>query len=120
MSIPGEKYFRHVLKACKYTWQGLKFAWKDEVAFRIEVLGIIPFICITPWVTSDLSERVDLITALLLILVVELLNTSIEAAVDRISLSQHPLSGKAKDVGSAAVGLTILMAALTWFSILCH
>ena len=118
MQIPGFNYVLHVLKACRYAWQGLCFAWRDEKAFRIEVVCFVPLLLMVPWLTSSGLERAALIAVLLFVIIIELLNSGIEAAIDRIGLEQHPLSGKAKDVASAAVGLAVVIAALVWAAIL--
>jgi diacylglycerol kinase (ATP) len=110
--------FRRIMNASSYTMQGLAMAWRIEHAFRQEVLvfalGII-FAFVLP---VSGFERLVLIGVLLLVLIVELINSAIEAIVDRISLERHPLSKNAKDFGSAAVGLTVLLAAMTWGTVL--
>lgn len=107
-----------VIKAFGYSLHGLASAWRTEGAFRQEVLAaviLIPLACFAP-VTS--IERVLLIGSVLLVMVVELLNSSIEAAIDRISTERHPLSKKAKDTGSAAVLVAITCALIVWIVIL--
>lgn len=110
--------FKRVLAASSYTVQGLYMAWKIEHAFRQEVLvfalGVI-FAFVLP---VSGFQKLALIGVLLLVLIVELVNSAIEAIVDRISLERHPLSKNAKDFGSAAVGMAILLAALTWGTVL--
>ncbi|KQQ87946.1 diacylglycerol kinase [Massilia sp. Leaf139] len=110
--------FKRILAASSYTVQGLYMAWRIEHAFRQEVLvfalGVI-FAFVLP---VSGFQRLVLIGVLLLVLIVELINSAIEAIVDRISLERHPLSKNAKDFGSAAVGLTVLLAALTWGTVL--
>jgi len=93
-------------------------AWRDESAFRQEVLlaaGLIPVAC---FVHVSRAERAVLIASVLLVLVVELLNSSVEAAIDRISLDRHQLSRTAKDQGSAAVLVAILLLAVVWALVL--
>ena len=97
---------------------GLEDAWRNESAFRQEILlaiFLIPIACIAR-VTA--VERALLIGAVLLVLIVELLNTSVEAAIDRISFDHHSLSKRAKDIGSAAVFVALVLLALVWALIL--
>lgn len=100
--------------AFRFSLQGLKHAWTAEHAFRQELFVAVPGTLLALSLPVGRLEKLALVAALLLVLVVELLNSAIEAAVDRISLEPHPLSGTAKDVGSAAVFLTVVLAALTW------
>ncbi|MDO8346801.1 MAG: diacylglycerol kinase [Rugosibacter sp.] len=107
-----------LLAAARNSWQGLRLAWRLEAAFRQELLLVtvlLPF-ALLPSLTA--VERVLLIASLLLVLIVELLNSAVEAVVDRVSLEYHELSGRAKDIGSAAVLLTLLLLACTWGLIL--
>lgn len=100
--------------AAGYSWKGFKSTWKHEAAFRQEV---ILFGLLTPfafWVGETTSERVILIGVLLIVLVVELLNSAIETVVDRVGSEYHRLSGRAKDQGSAAVFLSFFIAILVW------
>lgn len=100
------------------TLRGLRFAWREEEAFRQELAIVIPLIVIAVLSPVSAVEKLLLIFPLGLLLLVELINTAIEATVDRISMEVHPLSGKAKDLGSAAVGFCILLAMLHWLVIL--
>jgi diacylglycerol kinase (ATP) len=97
---------------------GLRDAWRHESAFRQEVLlGVllIPIACAAP---ASPVERALLIGTVLLVMIVELLNSSVEAAIDRISFDHHSLSKRAKDIGSAAVFVSLLMLAIVWGLIL--
>jgi diacylglycerol kinase (ATP) len=97
---------------------GLEDAWRHESAFRQEILlaaFLVPLACFAP-VTP--AERALLIGSVLLVLIVELLNTGVEAAIDRISLDHHSLSRRAKDIGSAAVFVALVLLALVWALIL--
>ncbi len=97
---------------------GLEDAWRNESAFRQEILlaiFLVPIACVAP-VTA--VERALLIGALLLVMIVELLNTSVEAAIDRISFDHHSLSKRAKDIGSAAVFVALVLLAMVWALIL--
>ncbi|APV48383.1 diacylglycerol kinase [Betaproteobacteria bacterium GR16-43] len=103
-----------IFKAFGYSLQGLAQTWRTEGAFRQEVLialVLIPVACLVP-VTP--VERVLLIASWLLVMLVELINSALEAVVDRISEERHPLAGKAKDAGSAAVLMALVIAAVTW------
>ncbi len=96
---------------------GLGYAWRLESAFRQEVtlaILLLPAALLLPYTAV---ERALLIATVLLVLVVELINSSIEAAVDRISLSDHRLSKRAKDLGSAAVLLALVLAGLVWLTV---
>lgn len=106
------------LFALKHSYDGLRVTWRTESAFRQEgVLAIIliPAALIIP---ATAVERALLIGSVLLVLLVELLNSAIEAVVDRISLDRHELSRRAKDCGSAAVLIALLICATTWATLL--
>ncbi|MEM7242123.1 MAG: diacylglycerol kinase [Pseudomonadota bacterium] len=109
---------RRVLTRCINTYQGLRITWREEASFAqwvvINVISIIA--CFLVEMSS--TERLILIILGLLILVVELLNTGIEAAIDRISEDIHPLSKKAKDAGCAAVALMAAIGGFAWVYIL--
>ncbi len=105
---------RHVLVAARYSWQGLRAAWRKEEAFRQEVVVALVAVPAGFLVGENALERALLVAVVLLVLVVELLNTGIENVVDRIGHDPHKLSGRAKDVGSAAVAMAILLAAVVW------
>ena len=97
---------------------GLEDAWRHESAFRQEILlaaFLVPLACFAP-VTA--VERALLIGSMLLVIIVELLNTGVEAAIDRISFDHHSLSRRAKDIGSAAVFVALVLLALVWALIL--
>ena len=104
-------------QAVRYSMRGLRSAFRHEAAFRQEVVAVVILAPVAVFFPFSSVERVLLIGSLLLVLIVELLNSGIEAAIDRISAEDHPLSGHAKDVGSAAVMLSLVLAALTWLAI---
>ncbi|RJF94988.1 diacylglycerol kinase [Noviherbaspirillum saxi] len=110
--------FKRVLAAVRYSLAGLKTAWRTEHAFRQELMVMIPAAMLALFLPVTLMQKLALIVVLLLVLIVELINSAIEAVVDRISLECHPLSKNAKDFGSAAVCLALLLAGLTWGAIL--
>ena len=107
-----------VLKAFGYSIDGLAGAWRTEGAFRQEVLFAVVLIPVSCFLPVTMLEHGLLVASVLLVLVVELLNSAMEAAIDRISMDRHPLSKKAKDTGSAAVLLAIVTAMVTWGAIL--
>jgi diacylglycerol kinase (ATP) len=97
---------------------GFRTAWRFEHAFRQELVVAIPGIIVAVLLPVTVLERVALIAVLVLMLITELVNSAIEAVVDRISLDHHELSKNAKDLGSAAVMLAVILAVLTWGAIL--
>ena len=99
------------------SWRGLIFAFKEESAFRQELVLAIFLIPLAIFLPVTSSERLLMIGSIMLVLITELLNSSIEAAIDRISFEHHDLSKRAKDFGSAAVMLALLIAVLMWASI---
>ncbi|MFP1860565.1 diacylglycerol kinase [Lonsdalea quercina] len=103
-----------LVKATGYSLQGLKQAWRHEAAFRQETILTLAGIIIACWLPVSILERLLLIGAVVLIVIVELLNSAIEAVVDRIGKEYHELAGRAKDFGSAAVLVACLFAAVVW------
>jgi diacylglycerol kinase (ATP) len=99
--------------ALSYSWAGLKAGW-SEPAFRQEAVAALLLLPLAYWLGSTWVERALLMGTVLLVMVVELLNTAIEAAIDRVGPEHHVLSKKAKDLGSAAVLVSLLMAAGVW------
>jgi len=104
--------------ACIYSVKGLKACYQSEFAFRLEVWLAIVLIPIGYLLGESEVEKVLLITPIFIVLIVELLNSAIEAVVDRISMEQHELSGFAKDIASAAVLLSLIIFLVTWSIIL--
>jgi diacylglycerol kinase (ATP) len=107
-----------IVKAAGYSWQGLRAAWQHEAAFRQELIAAVVAIVVACWLDVDAITRVLLIGSVVLVVIVEILNSAIESVVDRIGQEQHPLAGRAKDMGSAAVLLTILLAVFVWIALL--
>jgi len=101
-------------KALQYSLSGLGAAFRNEQAFRQEVYASVALIPIAIWLGDTRVERVLLIGSVLLVMVVEVLNSAIEAVVDRIGCERHELSGRAKDLGSAAVLLALALAVCVW------
>lgn len=94
--------------------KGLASVWQTEEAFRQEVWLFVPLGVLTFWLPVTSLEQVALIGSLLLVLLMELVNTALEYVVDRISVEHHPLSGSIKDIGSALVLLSSVFALLVW------
>lgn len=109
---------KRVVLAAKYSWQGFRAAYRKEEAFRQEVWLAVVALPLGFYLGSDGVERALLVGSILMILIVELLNTGIENVVDRVGTDPHKLSGRAKDMGSAAVFTSLIMAAVVWGSIL--
>ena len=105
---------RRIINAFRYSFAGYKAAWKNEEAFRQECIVAIFVIPIGLWLGRTMTQRALLIGVYLIIPLIELLNASIEAIVDRMGPERHLLSGRAKDLGSAAVLLSICMAIIVW------
>jgi len=103
-----------IIKAAGYSWKGVRAAWLNEAAFRQESIAVILAVIIACWLDVDAITRVLLIGSVVLVMIVEILNSAIEAVVDRIGTDFHELSGRAKDMGSAAVLMSILLALATW------
>jgi diacylglycerol kinase (ATP) len=110
----GKRGLARIFSAFFNTLDGLKTAWQTENAFRQEILLLVIGTVSALSLQISAFQKLALIGVLLLVLLVELLNSAIEAVVDRISLERHPLSKNAKDFGSAAVAVAILIAAATW------
>lgn len=114
----GNRGLTRAWQAGKNSWSGLVFAVREESAFRQELTlaaGLIPLALILPF---SAIERLILIGSVVWVLIVELVNSSIEAAIDRISFEHHGLSKRAKDYGSAAVMLALLLCAMVWITLL--
>ena len=109
---------KKLLFACIYSAKGLKACYQSEFAFRLEVWLAIFLIPIGYLLGESEVERVLLIVPVFIVLIVEMLNSAIEAVVDRVSMEHHELSGFAKDVASAAVLLSLIIFLVTWFIIL--
>ncbi len=114
----GKTGLRRVLNAAGYSWAGLVAALRHEDAFRQEVLLALLLIPLALYLGDSGVERALMIAAVLAVLVVELLNSALEAAVDRISLERHELIKRAKDMGSAAVMLALVNVVAVWALVL--
>ena len=105
---------RRVVGATTYSWQGLKACYKHEEAFRVEVALALILLPLALIIADTPVELVLLVGAVILVLIVEVLNSAVEAVVDRIGEEHHELAGRAKDLGSAAVMLALGLFLLTW------
>ena len=110
--------WRRIAGALRYSLAGLRSAWKHEHAFRQELCVVLPATVAALLLPVAALEKLLLVATMVLVLVVELLNSAIEAVVDRVSLERHPLSKNAKDFGSAAVMLAVLLSAAAWAVVL--
>lgn len=109
---------QRLVKATRYSLKGLLAAFRREQAFRQEVLVLVFVIPAGLWLGKNGVERVLLIGSWLLVMVVELINSAIEAVVDRVGLERNELAGRAKDLGSAAVFCAIVLAIALWVVVL--
>ena len=100
------------------TWRGLRAAWRDEAAFRQECALAVAVVPLGLWLGTSALERALLVGPMFLVLAIELVNSALEATVDRIGLELHPLSGKAKELGSAAVFVGFVLLAVNWLLVL--
>ncbi|MEG0821580.1 MAG: diacylglycerol kinase [Burkholderiaceae bacterium] len=117
-ALKGKRGLHRLLNAFRYSRDGLVAAWKGEDAFRQEAILACVMIPAAALLPITLVEQILLIGAVILVLIVEVLNTAIEAAIDRHGHEIHPLAKQAKDLGSAAVLLALLFAGGTWAAIL--
>lgn len=106
-----------LIAATEFSWAGMRAAWRYEAAFRQELVLMLVLAPVALWVGHTPLQRVALIVSCLLVLIVELLNSAIEAVVDRIGHDLHQLSGQAKDMGSAAVLLSIAVCVAVWATV---
>ncbi len=114
---PEKSGLTRLIEATGHSIRGLKACWQHEAAFRLDViLGLILF-TLSFFLAESTTQLLALIAPLFLLLIVELLNSAIEATVDRIGREQHEMSGRAKDIASAAVMLCLFLIAATWGAI---
>ena len=112
------KGLKRIVSAAKNTARALNWLLKNEAAFRQEIVLLAMAIPLSFAFNISISEQIILIIAILFVIFTEILNTAIEAVVDRVGLDIHPLSGLAKDLASAAVGLSLFIAILVWIAVL--
>jgi len=111
---PNGSGIRRIIKASYCSYLGLKAAFKEESAFRQELLLTLLMLPASFYLAASVNHWALLVGVLLLVLIVELLNSAIEALTDRVGTEHHILSGRAKDMGSAAVTISLLIVVVTW------
>jgi diacylglycerol kinase (ATP) len=114
MANHNQKGIGRLWQATLYSLAGIRAAWKHEAAFRQEVVLSLILAPVAFWLGESPVERLMLIASCLIVLITELLNSAVEAAIDRISDDKHRLSARAKDLGSAAVFISLWLAVITW------
>ncbi|MEX0740324.1 MAG: diacylglycerol kinase [Pseudohongiella sp.] len=111
---PQTKGLKRLIHATRYSFLGLQALWRHEAAFRQEIVLSLLLVPVIIMVDVTPAERALLVASLLLILITEMLNTAVEVVIDRIGSENHELSGRAKDIGSAAVMFSLIGAAIIW------
>ena len=109
--------WKRIIKALQYSLKGFKAAWRNEAAFRQEILMLVILVPTGLAMAESLTLKLFLLLNAALILIVELLNSAVEAVVDRIGPEKHPLSGRAKDLGSAAQLVSLTAFVFLWLFI---
>lgn len=117
MAKTGATGFTRIINAAGYSWLGFKAAYQHEAAFRQELALSAVLAPVALYFGPSIADKAVLIASLVFILLIEILNSALEAVVDRQGDEIHPLSGRAKDMGSAAVMLAFIIAGLIWFSV---
>ena len=107
-----------IARAAGYSWAGLRAAVRHEAAFRQELALGVPMVLAAGFVAPTLLQAVALVAVVVLVWIVELLNSAVEAVADAVDTDHHPLLGRAKDLGSAAVMLSLLLAVATWAAVI--
>ena len=110
--------FTRIIKATGYSWKGLRAAYRHEAAFRQETWLCVVMIPLGLYLGDNGIEKALLVSSVILLPLVEILNSALEAVVDRFGEEQHELSGRAKDMASAAVALAIILVAAVWTLVL--
>lgn len=111
---PDHNGLEHVIKAFGFSMKGLKAAFKYEEAFRLELMALVVMVPLAFWVGQNPLEYALLLGSLMLVLIIELVNSALEAVVDRVGVEHHVLSGRAKDIGSAAVFMALMNNTMIW------
>ncbi len=114
----GKTGIRRLIHATGYSFRGLAAAFRNEAAFRQELLLVAVLLPVSFWLAADAIQWAILAAPLFILLIVELLNSAVESTIDRIGEERHELSGRAKDMGSAAVLLSLLLIAATWGAVI--
>lgn len=115
---PTETGFAHLGLATRYSMKGLRAAWRHEAAFRQEAVFLLLGIPMALWLSRDTVDFLLLVLPILMLLLAELGNSAIEAAIDRMGDEYNELSGRAKDLGSAMVFVAVIMVCLSWTCVL--
>jgi len=115
MPLPPKKQgIARLIAATRFSFAGLRATWRNEEAFRLEIFAFIVLAPIGIWLGQSRVEQVLLVGCLILVLLMELLNSAIEAVVDRTGEEFHELAGRAKDIGSAAVFIAMMLVLFVW------
>jgi diacylglycerol kinase (ATP) len=114
MNKPNRSGLTRIFWATYYSYRGIRAAWKNEAAFRQELVLMLMMLPFALWLGTSVEQRLLLIAPCLIVIIVELLNSAIEAAIDRIGPEMHELSGQAKDMGSAAVFFSLCLVIASW------
>ena len=117
-SFKSKGGFRRLADATSYSMKGFAAAWRHEASFRQEIVAGLLLLPLAIWLAQSLRQGLAMIGAIVFVWLVELLNSAIEALADAVSLEKHPMIGRAKDLGSAAVLLSLLLAAAVWLAVL--
>lgn len=118
MASSQHKGLKRLVEASVYSWQGIRAAYRHEEAFRLQVLLCVVLIPLGLYLGEGGVEKALLVASVLLLPLVEILNSAIEAVVDRVGEEHHQLSGRAKDMGSAAVAIALTLTGAVWFLLL--
>lgn len=117
-TLKGKRGMERLINATRYSVDGFVAAWRHEDAFRQEAVLAALLIPLALWLPVSLIEKILLVAVVVLVLIVELLNSAVEVAIDRDSYEINPLGKRAKDLGSAAVMLSLLLAGGTWVAVI--
>lgn len=118
MAYSGNKGLKRIIKAAGFSWQGIKAAFEHEAAFRQEVALAVVLVPLAVWLSQTATQMALMISSIFIVMLVEIINSAIEAAIDRHGEEQHVLSGRAKDMGSAAVMFAFIYLLMIWGGIL--
>jgi diacylglycerol kinase (ATP) len=114
MPKPGHRGMQRMIMATVYSARGLRFAWRHETAFRHECIVALVLVPLAFVIGESLAQAALLIGVCLVVLITELLNSALEAALDRMGDDHHPLTERAKDMSSAAVALSLVLVGVVW------
>jgi len=114
MAYSGNTGLTRIIKAAGFSWKGIKAAYRHEAAFRQELYLAAVLIPVAIWLADNVVQMAFMISSVILVLMTEILNSAIEAAIDRFGDEMHELSGRAKDMGSAAVFLALTYMVMVW------